>query len=239
MSESRVLAITEEIYDAAAGGTPWSVVGQSLSRLVGASSAWLAVSDPQSGEADLLYRAHFPDDEVAAYRSRYRHIDLWTTRTAAAVMQAGSHASPKARISGHLVPDAEYVRSEYYAEQGKRLGLRHCLGTVIPLGQAGFMPLGLHRPDGAEPFDAADARLLDCLLPHLRRAMQVRHRLSPGPASTPPSLAALDALATAVMVVDGQMRIVVANAAAEAIASDGAGLRIVQEKVGGAPAEPS
>ena len=54
MSESRVLAITEEIYDAAAGGTPWSVVGQSLSRLVGASSAWLAVSDPQSGEADLL-----------------------------------------------------------------------------------------------------------------------------------------------------------------------------------------
>ena len=59
------------------------------------------------------------------------------------------------------------------------------------------------------------------------------------PASTPPSLAALDALATAVIVVDAEMRIVVANAAAEAIVSDRAGVRIVQERSAAPPAEPS
>ena len=235
MSESPVLALTEEIYDAAVGGMPWTVIGQSLSRLVGASSAWLTVTGPQSGETDLLYRSHFPDDEIAAYRSHYHQIDLWTTRTAAAGVRAGPHVPPKARISGHLVPDAEYLRSEYYAEQGKRLGLRHCLGTVIQLGSAGVMPVGFHRPDGAEPFDAAEAHLLDCLLPHLRRAMQLRHRLNPGPSTASPALFALDALATAVVVVDADMRIVLANAAAEAIVSDRAGLRIVQERVGAGP----
>ena len=180
MSDKRVLALTEELYDAAVGGTPWTAVGESLSRLVRARSAWLAASDPQSGKTELLYRAHFPDDEVTAYQTRFRHVDLWTTRTAAAVMRAGPHAPLKARISGHLVPNSEYVRSEYYAEQGRRLGLRHCLGTVVPLGSAGIMPVGLHRPDGDEPFTAAEAQLLDSLLPHLRRAMQLRHRLSPG-----------------------------------------------------------
>jgi DNA-binding CsgD family transcriptional regulator len=235
MSERQLLAVTEEIYDAAAGGTPWSAVGKSLSQLVGASSGWIVVSDPRAGSADLLYRADFQSDDITAYQTRYRPLDLWTNRVAAAVAREGPQARPKTRISGHLVPDAEYKRSEFYADFGKRLGLRHVIGTVVPLGAAGMLPIGLHRPDGADPFEAADARLLDCLLPHLRRAMQLRHRLSPGASSMPPGLAALDALATAVAVVDADMRLLVANAAAEALAASGTAIRIVLEKMGAGP----
>ena len=42
--------------------------------------------------------------------------------------------------------------------------------------------------------------------------MQLRHRLGPGASAAPPGLAALDALATAVTVVDAEMRVRVANA---------------------------
>ena len=55
MSASPVLALTEDIYDAAVGGTPWEVVGRCLSRLVRASSAWISVSKPHGaveGEGD-------------------------------------------------------------------------------------------------------------------------------------------------------------------------------------------
>jgi DNA-binding NarL/FixJ family response regulator len=118
---------------------------------------------------------------------------------------------------------------------GRHVGLRHVVGTVVPLGAAGLMPVCLHRADGEAPFEPADAHLLDSLLPHLRRAMQLRHRLNPGSSSTAPGTAALDALATAVIVVDAELRIILANAAAEAMAADRLGLHIVAQKVGLGP----
>ena len=89
MSERQLLALTEEIYDAAAGGTPWSAVGKSLSRLVGASSGWIVVSDSVGGSAELIYRADFESDDITAYQTRYRSLDLWTSRVAAVVARDG------------------------------------------------------------------------------------------------------------------------------------------------------
>ena len=60
----------------------------------------------------------------------------------------------------------------------------------------------LHRPDGAAPFEQADAQLLQSLLPHLRRAMQLRHQLAAAASPRWPGLDALDALAMGVLVVD-------------------------------------
>ena len=235
MSEGQLLALTEEIYDAAAGGTPWAVVGKSLSKLVRASNGWLSVMDHQGENASLLYRADYPDKEIAAYQAYYRHVDLWTLRTAQAVRYVAPSAPPKARTSGFLVPDAEYVRSEFYADLGRHVGLRHVVGTVMPLGAAGLMPVCLHRADHEAPFEAMDARLLDQLLPHLRRAMQLRHKLHPSPTAADPALSALDALATAVVVVDADLRIVLVNNAAEIIATSHRGLKILDQKVGPGP----
>ncbi|WP_262031729.1 helix-turn-helix transcriptional regulator [Microvirga sp. Mcv34] len=232
MSEGHLLALTEEIYDAAAGGTSWAVVGRSLSKLVRASNGWLCTMDQQGENANLLYRADYPDKEIVAYQAYYRHVDLWTVRTMQAVRSASPTAPLRARTSGFLVPDTEYVRSEFYADLGRHVGLRHVVGTVIPLGTAGLMPVCLHRADGEGPFEPADARLLDHLLPHLRRAMQLRHKLHPDPSSASAASSALDALASAVVVVDADMGIVLANTAAEALAAGQAGLRFADQKIG-------
>jgi DNA-binding CsgD family transcriptional regulator len=78
-----------------------------------------------------------------------------------------------------------------------------------------------------ERFGAAEKRLLEAVLPHLRRALQLRHRLDgAAAASAPPGAAALDALSMGVLVVDAELRVLVANAAAEAMtAKTGAALR--------------
>src|SRR5215218_4237080 len=71
MSEAQLLALTEDIYDAATGATPWSSVGQGLMRLLGAQSASLMVGDVAAGLADLLYHGGIPIDAVLAYRAHY------------------------------------------------------------------------------------------------------------------------------------------------------------------------
>jgi DNA-binding CsgD family transcriptional regulator/PAS domain-containing protein len=136
--------------------------------------------------------------------------------------RAGYPACPQVSRSGTLVSDAEFLRSEFYADFGRRLGLRYVVGTVIPVDGVTFIPIGLHRPAAVGSFDAVHVRMLERLVPHLRRAMPLRDRLAPATAGAASGLAALDALATGVVVADAGRRVLFANGAAEALAgSDG------------------
>ena len=230
MSQARLLALTEQIYDAAAGGTPWAAVGGGLKALVGARSASLMAGDFLAGRAEILCHADIPEEAALAYRRHYRQVDLWTNRAVHALARGGGTGAPRSMVGGEmLVPDAEFLRSEFYCDFGRRYGLRYVVGTVVQLGEAGTMPIGLHRPDGSECFGPAERRLLDAVLPHLRRALQLRHRLNGVAAvgAAPPGTAALDALAMGVLVVDAELRVLVANAAAEALATGtGTALRL-------------
>lgn len=229
MPEGRLLALTEQIYDAGVGGTPWSVVCGGLKALVGARSASLMAGDFAAGRQEILYHAEIPEDAAAAYRRHYRKVDLWTNRASQIIARPGAAAGP-ARVftSGGLVSDHEFLRSEFYCDFGRKLGLRYVVGTVAPLGAAGTMPIGLHRPDGAPPFGDRERRLLEHLLPHLRRSLQVRHRLA-APAALADGQSVLDALPTGALVVDADMRVLAANSAAEALAASGAGLVLRRE----------
>ena len=155
-------------------------------------------------------------------------MDLWTNRAAAAAAHTHPGQAPRVWTSGHLVPDREFLRSEFYGDFGRHLGLRYVVGTVVHLGAAGVMPLGLHRPDGDAPFDTQDARLIEAVLPHLRRALQLRHQLRPAQAMLSAAEAALDAVPVGAIIVDGDARVLRANMAAEAIAASSNAIRLRQ-----------
>ncbi len=217
MSESLLLSLTEDIYEAATGGMPWEPVGEGLMRLVGAGTASLMAGTFVQGRAEILCHNNIPLDAVHQYLSHHSTADLWTARAIAAAARRPAEGL-RAWTSGTLVPEDEFLRSEFYNDFGRQLGLRYIVGTVVPLGKgAGTVPIGLHRPAGSRPFERAEAVLLEQLLPHLRRAIQLRHRLTTGAALVSPCFAALDALAMGVLVVDADLRVLVANAAAEAM----------------------
>jgi DNA-binding NarL/FixJ family response regulator len=216
MSDRMVSSLTEDIYDAALGGLPWSVVGRQLVQLVGARSAALMTSDAAGG-FDLVYQSGFPPEAIRAYRDHYRTVDLWTNRAADLVL----HRSMQPTIfrSGALVPDSEFLESEFYNDFGRDLGLRYVVGTVVPLADGRAMPIGLHRPEGAAPFERDQAERLQILLPHLRRAMELRARLAP-PQETL-ERAVLNALGTAVVVVDANLMVTLSNSAARQLIGTG------------------
>jgi DNA-binding CsgD family transcriptional regulator/PAS domain-containing protein len=201
-----------------------------------AGTATLIVGDFASGRAELLWREGFSDQDVSLYQAHYRHLDLWTMRTVAAVSAGksaavGANAPVQVLIGGEKrVPDSEYVRSTFYNEFGRERGMRYVIGTVVPLGEAGLMPLACHRPDGATPFGEAERWIMTRAAPHLSRALQLRHRLRAIAGTA--SHAALDAMPLGVIVVDAAMRVVVANAMAETMtAIPGAALRLQRARL--------
>lgn len=222
MSIEAVLGLTDEIYEAATGGGSWSAVGRRLQALLGAHSGAIMLSDPATGALEVLHHDGVPPDAVDAYRRHYRSVDLWTTRAAQLAMKG------RARVLVHgemLVSDEEFLRSEFWNDFARPLGMRYVVGTVAPLGAAGMMPIGLHRSPGRPNFSVEERRLLDALVPHLGRALQLRHRLG---LAASPALGALDALPLGVLVLDSEASVLVANRAAEALAREGSPLRLVR-----------
>lgn len=68
MARSGLLALTEAIYDAAAGDTPWPVVERGLRSLMQAGTATLLTGDYATGRIELLWREGFSDSDIALYQ---------------------------------------------------------------------------------------------------------------------------------------------------------------------------
>ncbi|MER2509107.1 MAG: hypothetical protein ABTQ27_10150 [Amaricoccus sp.] len=223
--DRKLLALTDRAYEAASGAVAWADLGRELLEVFDAATGTIMLGGPAAQTSDILFRGDLPLDAVTAYNAHFRKVDLWTTRAAAAVLSGAPARRQRVWTSGTLVPDEEFLRSEFYADFGRPLGLRYVVGTVIPIDGARLMPIGLHRPQGSRPFERAHLEMLAPLVPHLRRSMQVAELMRPKAAVAASGLAALDGLANGVLVVDADLRVLVANAAAEAMAGPGGPLR--------------
>jgi len=218
--------LIETAYAAAADEVSWETFADSLRSRLGAHSVSLWRGDPDGG-VELLSAPQAEDRWTQAYADHYHRTDLWTSTGASILRGLPPGAPPPCYLSAEIVPDAVFRASEFHSDFARHLGMFHMIGSMALLGDAGWYALGCHRPESANPFEETDRQTLHPLLPHLRRALQLRARLHVH--GQPVSASALDALPTALLAVDAEMRVRLANAAAERMARDGA-LRLIRDR---------
>lgn len=154
--------------------------------------------------------------EFAEYERHWVHQD---PRQVAAAKLFGQVLSDVAVIDPH-----EFERSPIYNEHLRRSNVRYSLfantrlAPDLELGQA-FLRRPVHGPFGPEHVQA-----LEMLLPHLRRALQLRLLVASMRDELADLRRALDAVPGAVAIVDGNAKIVCANAAAERLLATRDGL---------------
>ena len=235
--DAAIRQVIESAYDAATGGGSWNEVGTGLKRVVGAQTASLWVGNPAAGRVEMLYTESISEEASAAYASHFYAKDPWVEGFTKIAANTAPGALPGVALTPELLSESAYRHGEFYTDFARHLGLYHIVGGVYPLGAAGVMPLGLHRPEGAEPFGEAERRIVETILPHLHHAVRIKLRLGGGIAGTEPALgaAALDAFPAAAIVVDAGMRIVHANLAAEQLTSASTALRMTRR---GPPPSP-
>jgi DNA-binding CsgD family transcriptional regulator len=160
-----------------------------------------------------------------AYSSFFRAIDPVRAAAERAASDGVGLEPGSVYIERELVPEDAFLRSEFYAEFGKRYGQRHML--VSRLGNRHGTVLGLHRAERAGPFTDQERSVVAAVMPHLQRALQLREQLARAGEPAGSGFAALDALSLSIILVDPDLRVIFANmASADLLGRRGSGLSL-------------
>jgi hypothetical protein len=212
------------IYAAATNTGDWESVGRRLCQLTGAQRAQLRIADLQGVARNVMMPF---DDSEATYLAYYHPLNPYLTKARRDFAEARTRHLANVMLGPELVPEQSFLRSEYYCDFARHHQRRHLLAGMI--GVTEVMPFGLFRADDAEPFGEAERRLLQTLLPHLQRAMELRARLGQESQTNWATRAALDALPVGVAIVDAGLRIHFMNGASQRdLAHPDAGLRALR-----------
>jgi DNA-binding CsgD family transcriptional regulator len=225
--DKHLLDFIGALYDAAAELALWPTIAAELARLFHSESCMLLTADARAGGGKLLGATeNLRGRAMADYADYYYAQDEWL---------AGGLRRPGQAVLGRDIAPAEwYAKSEFLNELCLRAGVYDLVGGAIPLGGAVSGIVGIHRPKNQSPFDEGDVRRLDCLIPHLKRAMQLTLRLSGARIDYQAALDGLARTGTAIVVTDANGIILFASSLAEMLLRHGGGLRAAGGRLTGA-----
>ncbi len=179
MPDDRAIAeLVGQTYDAALGDEDWAIVLRRVLELVGGEAAALHPTGAPR-QADIAIRVGCDPAYIPLYNAHYHAT--WPILPMMQQLQ-----SRPVFVDRMLVPQADFIRSEFYNDyarpQGGHSGLywvdfdRHGLGAHLSLWRSG------RRPDWSDE----EVRLLRHVGPHIGRALKIRSRLHAGGAEAGP-----------------------------------------------------
>lgn len=205
--------LVREIYEATCDERPWGDLFGRLAQAFNAQSAHVFTPTLSASDRNHFWiQAGLEPEKVQDYLRECQEVDLWYL---ALLRRHGSMGTGFTYTTLGLVDDRELSRSRYFSDYLKPMEIGHALGAVVSSGIDGdglpLMSMNVYRPFGRPSFHAQDLDRFTQYQTHLRRALLVRTRLNEAALAS----MALDRTATAVLVLAGDRRILLANPAAE------------------------
>ncbi|PZW39013.1 LuxR family transcriptional regulator [Humitalea rosea] len=213
------------LYQAADPEVGWAGAVASLAGVVGATQAGFQIADPHNIKGTNLLAAPGTSlEEAALYVAHFKQVDPYATLLQERPVGAVT-------VSGELLDEELVLRSEYWNDFAGRYGRGfHLVGSRLSTHVGGDAMIGLLRPPEALPFSAEDEATLVTIFPHFASAVRLWHRLTEAEARADAANLMRDALG-AVLVVDGQGRLLLVSPAAERMAPE-VGLRLGGGRLG-------
>lgn len=198
------------IYDAALDAALWPEVAAEIAAAFEGNSCTLHLRGEPVTAAVLGATANMTPELMGEYEAYYWQHDMW-------VQGAAAYPLGTVLTSSQIVSETAFIRSAYFNDWCRRMDVQHLLGTALSVDGDTVGIVGIHRPTRGIAFDAAERALLERLLPHLRRALQLHRRIGALGAGEQASQEALRRLGGAAVVVAADGRVLQAGAAAEAL----------------------
>ena len=211
--------VLNAIYEAGADAQMWNGVLSQLTERMGGSGAVLHIGDTNCSGFAFGANHQLDPDALAAYAQYYFSINPLnpplTRQPAGAVVS-----------DDMLVPRSSYESSEFFNDYARRFDIVGSATAVLAKSDGQIACLGVVQPFGTDPYAQAELVLLQRLLPHLQRAVDLNRKLAACRGERDQAWAALNAmeLAVAFLGADGTVR--GANTACEALFRSGGGINV-------------
>jgi DNA-binding CsgD family transcriptional regulator len=226
-----LLGLVDRLYAAPGSADGWRDFLADLCAALDATAGSFVSHNLSRHEAAVGVTARTPAELMADYLRGWGAHDPW------AYSQRWRKLAPgQVALGEWLIPRAELRRTPFFNECSFKYDTTSCLATKVEEHGGKISFLTLNRGEATGSFDAEHVALLQALMPHLQRALQVHRRLAQAERITCVSLDSLDRLGHAVFVLDAGGRVAVTNRAADELVARHDGVGVVHGELEGASA---
>lgn len=229
-----LLPLIGRIYDASLDARIWGEVATEVAEIQGAPKALLFSPLTPPAQGGFVYPVGISESALQQWADCYVQHDVWSQ----AGMAKGLIVEGKVVLDEELVPQEEFLRSVMYREfLSKQDIARVCTGIVYGMAsQEPAMPppavMAVYRGLNARAFGERERRTHTLIIPHLSRALGIMYRLRDAELRVAATLAALDRLASGVLLIGEGREVCFANRAAQTLLGAGDGLRLRADGLG-------
>ncbi|SEQ41818.1 hypothetical protein SAMN05428969_3007 [Devosia sp. YR412] len=198
-------AVIGDIYDLGSSQGDWLSIGRRLFKCLGADAGTMRFRQANGQSVNVFELSRAGETR---YVDHYAHID--PIRAAISRIKPTSDWASAVAVSEDLVDDEQYRQSEFYRDFARPNGQDHML--VGAVGDREGTVVGFFRQGMA--FGSEERAKLVRVLPHIQRSLQLRQRLQDAELNARVGYAAFEALPGSALVVDADLNVLFANAAA-------------------------
>lgn len=216
LTDETLLALINLIYEAACDPTRWPEFLSAFACAVEGRGTLIYTHNFKTMDASTAPDGSFPNAVVGfdpeflrSLEEHYNHVNVWAQNEA--TLPAGRPVT-----GAMLFPERELPKTEFYGDWLRPQGYFHAIGGIVVRDGPWAMKFSSVRSRRAGDFNSEEMRLYHALLPHLARAAHIQHRFAFLQSLSTSSLAVLDTVPAAVMLLDASARALHSNAAAEA-----------------------
>lgn len=222
MFDTPELAVVERIYDAALAPERWGDAMASLRQMFGARAAGLFVQTP-----DHRISSHVFDGldvgETERYERHFAHDNPW--------LKVPGLAAPGRTLTDRTLEQLHrdenaFLHTEMCQHWCLPQDFRHVLGGVLLDQDGNLLNLSLFRQASAGHFTPQEIARFEALKPHVLRTVQINLSLQAAQAQRQMHEELLDKLRLGMVLLDGRLRILFANACARPLLQRRGGLAV-------------
>ena len=210
------------VYAASAEPARWHEAVAGIAQAMNAVQVLLFTPYVGSAGGGFFYPWGIQEKDLVLYGTKYVEHDLW----AKSAQRKGLMHEGAIAFDHELVPPEELMASIYYREFLSPMGVARLCSGVVFAGSPGLPAtvLSVYRGLHDEAFDQSDRQFMQLLMPHLSRSLGLMHRLGAVRHQAESLRAALDRLQIGILLLDQNLTVTFANAAAGRVLSREDGL---------------